>query len=147
MLYSILNLLAQAFTLAVKDTVTWTVAIGGGLSLFVLKQIRVWRSKGFEAMKENRKKDAGYSFLLTAGLSLCLFLTFVLKTVYDDRRSILMEAHAAEVARDTYKQVLSDRDATIEQMEKNAKDSCRPHTPHSATPSTRRKARSSGTEK
>ena len=149
MWHSVFNLLLQAFNLAVKDRRTTALALGGGFALFLLKQISIWRSTGFGAMKKDRKKDAVYGALLTAGLWLCLFLSFALKTVYGDRQGILMRAHAAEVARDTYKQIVSDRDATIEEMEKDRKDSCRPNTSQSAASSIviRRSTRSSGARK
>ena len=132
MLRSIFNMLFQAFSLSAKDPVTIMVAVGGGLLLFMLRQIWVWRSKGSGAMKANAKKDAGYGALLATGLWICLFLSFVLKGVYEDRKSLLLQAHLAEVARDTYKQVVSERDATIAELEKNAKDSCLAHTPNPA---------------
>jgi hypothetical protein len=152
MWHSVLHLLLQAFILVVKYTGTTALAVGAGLSLFVFNQIRMWRSKGFGAMKVEWKEDAGYGALLTAGLWLCLFLWCVLKTAYDDRQNILMRANAAAVARDTYKQLVSDRDATIEEMKKDAEDLCRDHptrstkvrgTPYSAMPTTELKRRKS----
>jgi hypothetical protein len=125
---SVVHLLFQSFILAVKYTGTAALAVGAGFFLwFALRRIRLSRAKGSGVMKQEWKNDAGYGALLTAGLWLCLFLWCGMKTVYEDRQNILVKANAAEIARDTYKQLVLDRDATIEAMEKHAKDPCGPH--------------------
>ena len=128
MWHSMFNLLVRSSILAGEYWLMTVLAVGAGLSFFVLKQTRSRRAKGVSVKKQEWAANAAHGALLAAGLLLCVFLWCIMKTVYDDHQSLLMKAAAAEAARDTYKQLVLDRDATIESMKKAAKDSSLP--PH-----------------